>query len=203
MTDEAIQASARVLRLNKFDNVGIACTDIRAGSATSMPGIDVRDDIPSGHKVALEPVAEGGAVRRYGQVIGVATCDIEPGQHVHSHNLAMADFERDYAFGADRRSVEPPDVQRSFKGIRRADGRVATRNYIAVISTVNCSATVVKKVARHFDDPAVMADYPMVDGVVPLTHSFGCCIDHHGEGLEQLRRTLAGFAGMPISQASC
>lgn len=195
MTDEAIQASARVLRLNKFDNVGIACTDIRAGSATSMPGIDVRDDIPSGHKVALEPVAEGGAVRRYGQVIGVATCDIEPGQHVHSHNLAMADFERDYAFGADRRNVEPPDVQRSFKGIRRADGRVATRNYIAVISTVNCSATVVKKVARHFDDPAVMADYPMVDGVVPLTHSFGCCIDHHGEGLEQLRRTLAGFAG--------
>jgi altronate hydrolase len=186
--------ATRILKLNELDNVGIACGDIAQGS--TPPGLDFPAivDIPSGHKIALADIAEGEPVRRYGQIIGTATCVIGMGEHVHVHNLAMSDFKRDYAFGTDRREVEPVAERRSFMGIRRADGRVATRNYIAVISTVNCSATVVKKVVRHFDDPAIMGSYPNVDGVVPLTHSFGCCIDHHGEGLEQLRRTLAGFA---------
>jgi altronate hydrolase len=132
-------------------------------------------------------------VRRYNQIIGFASRPIAAGEHVHTHNLAMGDFERDYAFGADvkpTRLVEPPAT---FDGIVRADGRVATRNYIGLLSTVNCSATVVRGIADHFRGEALAA-FPNVDGVVALTHGSGCGMDTHGDGMLLLRRTLGGYA---------
>jgi altronate hydrolase len=185
--------SVPLIRLHPADNVAIARAAIRAGSSLNGGTLRAARDIPAAHKVALNAVAPGEAVFRYGQIIGFATAAIAPGDHVHTHNLAMGRFERDYAFGAGVVPVTAPTEPRSFMGIRRADGRVATRNYIAVISTVNCSATVAKKVALHFSAPSALGKYGNVDGVVPLTHSFGCCIDHHGEGLQQLRRTISGF----------
>jgi len=184
-----------VIRLHEQDDVAIARRALAAGTALQeLAGQALAADIPPAHKVALRAVRAGDPVRRYGQIIGFATRDIAPGEHVHTHNVSMGDFERDYAYGQDVRPVAPPEQALTFMGIRRADGRVATRNYIGVISTVNCSATVSKKVAQHFAAPGRLDAYPNVDGVVPLVHSFGCCIDHNGEGIQQLRRTIGGYA---------
>jgi altronate hydrolase len=119
---------------------------------------------------------------------------------VHTHNLDMGankgDFERDYAFGADVKA-QPPRREATFMGIRRGDGRVATRNYIGILSSVNCSATAARAIADHFSrqtNPAALAGYPMVDGVVALTHGTGCGMDTEGMGMQILERTLAGYA---------
>ncbi|HEY3599447.1 MAG TPA: altronate dehydratase family protein [Paraburkholderia sp.] len=184
-----------VIRLHVDDDVAIARRAISSGTPLDdESGLQVRDDIPEAHKVAVRAVAKGSPVRRYGQIIGFATQAIEPGQHVHVHNLAMGDFERDYAFSTDVKTVKPAAEPLTFMGFRRSDGRVATRNYIGILSTVNCSASVSKMAAQHFAHPGALDAFPNVDGVVPLTHSFGCCIDHHGEGIAQLRRTIGGFA---------
>ena len=152
--------------------------------------------IPSGHKVALRAVPAGGPVRRYGQIIGFATRDIAPGDHVHTHNLGMGDFARDYAFGADCKPVAPAAESRTFMGYHRADGRVGTRNYIAVISTVNCSAHTVRAIAHHFT-PERLAAYPNIDGVIAFAHGSGCATRAGSEDYAMLQRVLAGMANHP------
>ena len=133
-------------------------------------------------------------------MIGYATQAIAAGEHVHVHNLGLRDdslnADRDYAFGADVKA-DPSPQEASFMGIVRSDGRVATRNFIAVLSTVNCSATVARAIADHFSrrhHPQALMPYPMVDGVIALTHGTGCGMDDEGEGLRVLERTLAGYA---------
>jgi altronate hydrolase len=181
-------------KLHSNDNVAIARNAIAKGTVLAeFANLVVTADVPAAHKLALAPVGLGEPVLRYGQIIGFTTQPIEPGEHVHTHNLAMGSFERDYAFGEDARVPVPPARPATFKGFVRADGRVATRNYIGVVSTVNCSATVTKLVVEHFSKSDALKDYPFVDGVVPITHSFGCCIEHNGTGVQQLRRTLGGF----------
>jgi altronate hydrolase len=201
---------AAAIRLHTDDTVAIATRDLSSGSRLPDYGaIVLSADIAAGHKVALRDIQPGEPVRRYGQIIGFATAPISAGEHVHTHNLAMGAFERDYAFGQDARRMPAPSAPASFQGIVRPDGRVATRNYIGVVSTVNCSATVTKMVVEHFSRPGVLDAYPNVDGVVPITHSFGCCIDHQGEGIKQLRRTLGGyvrhanFAGVVVIGLGC
>jgi altronate hydrolase len=191
-----------ILKLHPQDDVAIARQALTAGARMAeLPNIPLRDDIPAAHKLSVRAVPAGEPVRRYGQIIGFATRDIAVGEHVHTHNLAMGEFARDYAFGADRPVSKTSAQPRTFAGILRADGRVATRNYIGVISTVNCSATVTKMVVKHFAQSGALDAYPNVDGIVPITHSFGCCIDHDGEGIRQLRRTLGGLSGTPILRA--
>ncbi|PMS16897.1 galactonate dehydratase [Trinickia dabaoshanensis] len=191
-------STSLVIRLHSDDDVGIARAPIASGTALPEAGdIVTLGDIPAAHKVALRAIKAGDPVRRYGQIIGFATEAIEPGAHVHTHNVSMGDFARDYAFGQDVKPIVPAEQTRTFMGFRRADGRVATRNYIGVVSTVNCSATVTKLVAQHFSAPGKLDAYPNVDGIVPITHSFGCCIDHHGEGVQQLRRTIGGYIRHP------
>jgi altronate hydrolase len=194
------RASAPTIRLHPDDDVVIARRDIAAGTSIDAEGIVAADPIPAGHKVATRPVPAGSPVHRYSQVIGVATEAIEPGRHVHTHNLTMAEFTRDYAIGAGVRPTDYVDERAQFLGIVRPDGRVATRNYIGVLTSVNCSATVARAIADHFRrdiHPDALAAYPNVDGVVALTHGSGCAMDVHGEGLAVLRRTLAGYARHP------
>ena len=189
------------IRLHPEDGVVIARADVLPG--TPIPGENVTTStrVPPGHKIAVRPHAEGEPVRRYGQIIGVATKPIAPGEHVHSHNLGMGEHSRDYAFGVEAKPTALIDPPATFQGILRADGRVATRNYIGVLTTVNCSATVAQYVADAFrrnpftnHDP--LADYPNVDGVVALTHKTGCGMSDL-EPLRLLRRTLAGYATHP------
>ncbi|CAK9889418.1 MULTISPECIES: UxaA family hydrolase [Pseudomonas] len=187
-----------VIRLNPLDNVLIARQALPEGLRLDAEAITVRQPIPSGHKLATEHVEQGQPLRRYGQIIGFASQAIEAGEHVHVHNVEMGDFARDYAFGVDARPT--PASEAMFQGIVRADGRVATRNYIGILTSVNCSATVARAVADHFRRdiyPEALAAYPNIDGVVALTHGAGCAVDPSGEALGLLRRTLGGYAIHP------
>lgn len=189
----------KVIHLHPKDNVAIALEQLIAGTVL-INGVSSRGLIPAGHKVALSAVAKGETIYRYGQPIGLATQDIEAGSHVHTHNLSINNFQKDYAFAQDYVAVEKCTTPRTFKGIVRSDGRVATRNYIGVLTSVNCSATVAKAMADAFRKdihPDMLANYPNVDGVVALTHGEGCAIDSKGDGLKLLRRTLAGYAKHP------
>ena len=150
--------------------------------------------IPSGHKVADAADPAGEIVRKYGQVIGAATADIAPGAHVHTHNLAMSALREDAGRRAPRQRQEPP---RTFEGYRRANGKVGVRNYIGVLTSVNCSATVARHIAEAAERSGLLDDYPDVDGVVPITHASGCGMAGSGEGFEILRRTLWGTAANP------
>ncbi|HSV45940.1 MAG TPA: UxaA family hydrolase, partial [Ramlibacter sp.] len=186
------------IRLHPQDDVLIARSQLVGGA--SAENVVIKGLIPPGHKVATRNIAAGEPVRRYNQIIGFASRPIAAGEHVHVHNLDMGadkgDFARDYAFGADVKP-EPARLEASFMGIKRADGRVATRNYIGILSSVNCSATAARAIADHFSrqiNPAALADFPNVDGVVALTHGTGCGMDTEGLGMQILERTLAGYA---------
>src|SRR5688572_9324798 len=188
------------LRLHPEDGVVIARTTLMPGAPVA-DGICASVRIPAGHKVAVRAHGVGEPVRRYNQIIGFATQPVDPGQHVHVHNLGMGDFAKDYAFGQDAKPTDYLDPPATFEGIRRPDGRVATRNYIGILTSVNCSAHVAGLVADTFKRNPFMgfeplADYPNVDGVVALTHKTGCGMAG-GEPLQLLRRTLAGYARHP------
>jgi altronate hydrolase len=181
------------IRLHPNDDVVIARTQLVGGALLTDENVTVSGLIPPGHKVATKAIRAGAPVRRYNQIIGFASRDIAPGEHVHLNNLAMGSFERDYAFGADVKPTRYIDPPATFMGIVRADGRVATRNYIGLLSTVNCSATVVRGIADAFRGDTLAA-FPNIDGVVALTHGSGCGMDTHGDGMKLLRRTLGGYA---------
>jgi altronate hydrolase len=192
-----------VLRLNPADDVVIARRQLLSGTLIKSEGVTVIGMVPPGHKLATRAIATGSPVRRYNQIIGFATRDIRPGEHVHLHNLGIGAehgaFERDYAFCADVHPTPAVAAPASFMGIVRPDGRVATRNYIAILSSVNCSATVSRAIADRFRRdifPDVLAPYPNVDGVIALTHGTGCGMDM-GESMQVLRRTMAGYARHP------
>jgi altronate hydrolase len=186
------------IRLHANDDVVIARQQLVGGA--SVEGLQVRGIVAAGHKLATRAIASGAPVRRYNQIIGFASRAIAAGEHVHTHNLDMGadkgDFGRDYAFCADVKSA-PAARSASFMGIVRADGRVATRNYIGILTSVNCSATAARAIADHFSrtsHPAALAAYPHLDGVVALTHGTGCGMDGDGLGMQILQRTLKGYA---------
>ncbi|WP_345798633.1 altronate dehydratase family protein [Castellaniella sp. MT123] len=202
--------SVPFLILNPADDVMIALRDLSQGDCIN--GVTLLDAIPSGHKIAIKPIAKGQPIRRYGQVIGFATQDVAMGRHVHVHNLAIGEFEKDYRFSQDYAPTDRVDTPDTFMGIVRPDGQVATRNYIGILTSVNCSATVARAVADQFRReirPEALEPYPNVDGVVALTHGTGCAIDSTGEGLKILQRTIAGyvrhpnFAGLLIIGLGC
>ncbi|MEP7281883.1 MAG: UxaA family hydrolase, partial [Rubrivivax sp.] len=192
------------IRIHPNDNVVIARRQLLGGTPLDGEGVCVTGLVPPGHKVATSAIAAGDAVRRYDQVIGRATQDIAAGQHVHVHNLAFSDFARTHEPGAGARPTDFVAAPATFEGIVRDEawrrGAVATRNYIGVLTSVNCSATVARAIADHFRRdirPEALADYPNVDGVVALTHGMGCATASDGEELRVLRRTLGGYARHP------
>lgn len=184
-----------VIRLNENDNVVVTRAELLPGASIEGGNVTARSAIPAGHKVATAPIAQGDAVRKYNQIIGFASQAIEPGQHVHSHNMAIGDFERDYAFGVDMRpTLFIPEADRAtFQGYMRENGKAGTRNYLGVITSVNCSATVARYIADAFKGDA-LKDYPNVDGVVAIVHGTGCGMADTGEGFGNLQRTLWGYA---------
>jgi altronate hydrolase len=196
---QAPKLPASLILLDPRDDVAIAREQL-------LPGVLIDGEravaglIPPGHKVAVRDVAQGAPVRRYGQIIGFASRPIRCGEHVHTHNLSMGDFERDYAFGVDAHETPRAAQPATFQGIRRTDGRIATRNYIGILTSVNCSATVARAIADHFRrdiHPEALEAFPNVDGVVALTHGQGCALASEGEPIDVLRRTLAGYARHP------
>lgn len=188
------------IQLNPADDVAIALTPLGRSRRIDIAGstVQLRAEIGAGHKFALRPVSQGQPVRRYGQVIGFATQPILPGEHVHSHNLAVGGMQLDYQIGVDARPVTmvPPEARRTFMGYRRPDGRVGTRNTLVVITTVNCSAHVVRQIAARAR-AELLPQFPHVTDIVAIAHKSGCASRSSGYEIEMLRRTLAGFARSP------
>ncbi len=189
------------IRLNPADNIIVARADLLPGTPLPDEGITVKARIPVGHKLATRAIKDGEPIHRYGQIIGFAQGAIEIGDHVHTHNCVMGDFSRDYAYTAFATPTEFVNAPASFMGYHRADGRVATRNYIGILSSVNCSATVCNYISRAFEaNPFTgenpLADFPSVDGVVALTHRTGCGMND-GDALQILQRTMGGYARHP------
>jgi len=187
----------KVLRLREGDDVAIAVRPIKAGEVIGVNGSEVQaqQDIPAGHKVALQTVRTDEPVHKYGQIIGFATKTIEPGDHVHVQNLGVKPLglEYEYSTGVPTVDYVPEGLRRTFEGFKRPNGKVGTRNYLAVVSTVNCSATVSRYIADKFRGDA-LKQFPNVDGVIALTHKSGCGMNIRGEDLRMLEATLAGHA---------
>src|SRR5262245_50667772 len=190
-----LQAADLTIRLHPEDDVVIARLEIPTGTLLTKENVRAIVTIPAGHKIAVRAVAQGKPVRRYNQIIGFATRDIAAGDHVHVHNIAMADIQRDYAYSSLVKQTQYVNPPATFMGIVRSDGRIATRNYIGILTSVNCSATVARMIARHFENN--LSEFPNVDGVVALTHKTGCGMASEGEATDVLRRTIAGYARHP------
>ncbi len=183
-----------VIRLHPGDNVVVARVDVAPGTEVPEEGLVVAERVPAGYKIAAAPIRKGLPIVKYGEVIGFAGRDIERGALVHSHNVEFREFDRDHAHGRDYQPVVlvPERDRATFQGIVRPDGRVATRNFVGVVSTVNCSATVVNRIAGWFDAER-LAEFPNVDGVAAFSHPLGCGMEMTGEPMALLRRTLAGY----------
>jgi altronate hydrolase/galactarate dehydratase len=186
-----------VIRLHPDDNVVIALKDLGSGSVVPEVAVPLVDPVARGHKIAVAAIAPGANVIRYGQIIGAATVPITPGQHVHTHNLGMGAHEQDYAFASEARALQLPVEPRSFLGFHRADGSVGTRNYLGILTSVNCSGSVARFIADAVEREGVLDAFPNVDGVVPIVHGTGCGMSGKDEGYDTLFRTLAGYARNP------
>jgi altronate hydrolase len=184
---------SNVVRLDHADNVVTAITSLTMGSEVEGAGLSA--NVPSGHKVATAPIKTGEVIRKYAQVIGYASEDIAPGDHVHTHNVEFRNTDADYEFSTDLRPVAPATGD-TFMGYRRDSGRVGTRNYIAIVTSVNCSATAARRIADAFG-PDELAAYPNVDGVVAFVHGTGCGMAGDGDGFEALQRVMWGYARHP------
>ncbi len=189
-----------VLRLREGDDVGVLRKTVKAGAQleNGILNITAAETIPAGHKISLQTVADSDPVRKYGQIIGFAEGSIGQGEHVHSHNLVCRDYDRKHAFCADYRATEiyPEAEQGTFMGFSRPGGRAATRNYIAVISNVNCSNSVSRYVAERFRGEDFSKQYPDVDGVIALKTQGGCGVEPGGP-MQLIRRTLGNMARHP------
>ena len=183
--------SPRALRLNEADNIVVAVDTFAPGF--SYGGVIASERVPRGHKMAIAPIAAGEPVRKFGQIIGFASKSIAPGQWVHEHNVECRDFERDYAFAQEARdeAILPESGRATFEGFCRANGKVGTRNYIAILTSVNCSASVARFMAEEIHRSGVLDQYPGIDGVIPLTHGGGCALDVKGEGYEVYDKATA------------
>ncbi len=187
-----------VVQLHPQDNVCVAARNLEVGEVISVDdrSFTVTEEVRLGHKIALTDIASGEPVRKYGQIIGFMTHEVNSGGHVHSHNLGLGEFETEYASATEIPPTPDPLTGRTFQGYRRADGKAGTRNYLAVISTVNCSASVSKYVAERFDS-AALKEFPNVDGVVAFKHNTGCGMQFGGLNHQYLNRVMGGIARHP------
>jgi altronate hydrolase len=187
----------RTIHLGPEDNVVVAVDVV--GHGDTAHGITARQRIMKGHKMAVAPIREGEPVTKFGQIIGFAKNHIAPGEWVHEHNVGLHDFERDYRFAEDARDdgLLPEAERATFQGFRRASGRTGTRNYIGILTSVNCSASVARFAADAVERSGALDEYPGIDGVVAIVHGTGCGHAAYGEGFEVLRRTQWGYASHP------
>lgn len=192
-----------VIRLHPNDNIVVARIDATIGMQVPSENFSIRSQVPAGYKIAARKINKGEPILKYNVIVGFANSDIEAGSMVHSHNTEFREFDRDYAYASEFQPTQlfPENERATFNGIVREDGKVGTRNYIGILSTVNCSATVVKKIAEYFT-PERLSAYPNIDGVVAFAHSIGCGMEMTGEPMQLLRRTIAGFAKHPNMAAA-
>ena len=184
------------IRLGEIDNVVTVTAELDSG--VEVEQVTTVGLVPCTHKIATAKIKQGQAIRKYSQIIGYASTDIQPGEHVHTHNVDFRNTSADYEFATDLKSVDvvPETSRDAFMGYRRGNGKVGTRNYIGILTSVNCSATAARMIASAFG-PDEMTKYPNVDGVVAFVHGTGCGMAGQGEGFDALQRVLWGYARNP------
>ena len=186
------------IRLNDIDNLVVSLKRITKGTETA--GVVALEDIPTGHKMATQAIAQGEAILKLGQIIGFASQPIAAGAWIHSHNTMVREFERDLS-QAPNALVQWPPLQPDeivyFDGYLRSSGRVGTRNYLAIMSSVNCSATAVRAIAHHLNSSGILKDYPNIDGVIQLSYGGDCSLKQDGPGYEIMKRTQYGYLANP------
>ena len=183
--------------LGDKDNVAIAVKSISKDDSIGELGLSARADIPKGHKIAKRAIPNGEAIFKYGQIIGRSTIDISAGEHVHTHNIEFTDHKLGYEFSTEIQNISNVEINEEFLGYHRDDGTVGTRNYIGILTSVNCSGSVAKFVAEEAEKSGLLKRYKNVDGVVPIVHGSGCGMANSGEGYDLLFRTLSGYARNP------
>ena len=199
---EVMSRTARTLLLNPADNVAVALATLEVGTMTPE-GVVTTRRVPRGHKFSVRAVGAGEAIVKFGQVIGFAKEALPAGEWVHEHNCSIGEdhgaFNRDYAFceGVIPVDFVPPEQQATFQGFRRANGSVGTRNYVGILTSVNCSTTVAGFIAQEIERSGILADYPNIDGIVALKQSNGCIIDYRGVIFDTLKKTTWGYATNP------
>ena len=202
MNEQVTQPQGKTLVLNAADNIAVALANLEVGTGTPE-GVAIIRRVPRGHKFATRPIAAGEAVVKFGQIIGFAKEGIAPGDWVHEHNCGMGgpdgSLAHDYAFAEGAVPVEMVEASQraTFQGYKRANGSVGTRNYVGILTSVNCSATVAKFMAEAINRSGVLDDYPEIDGVIPFVHGTGCAMDLSGEGYQIFRRTQWGYTSNP------
>jgi altronate hydrolase/galactarate dehydratase len=196
-TTDLQSSSGDVLRLSPSDNVVIALREIAAEEQLDLVPVPLVGSVTRGHKIAVQPIAKGENVIRYGQIIGQAKADIAPGEHVHVHNLGMGAHQQDYAHASAAYPLQSIAEARTFQGYHRSNGKVGTRNYIGILTTVNCSGSVARFIAEAAEKTGLLDAYENVDGIVPIVHGTGCGMSGDNEGYATLFRTLAGYAQHP------
>lgn len=192
---DAVKGGA--VKLHQSDNVAVIINGIARGESIAGFGITAINAIPRGHKAAIMPIAKGARIVKYGQTIGIASCDVRAGEHLHLHNVAMADIGRDYAFGKNAKKEQPEKRRDSFRGYKRPGGKVGTRNYVGIASSVNCSATVARMIATEAEKRGMLKPYPQIDGIVPVVHGAGCGVGTNDEAFFKLQRAIWGHVAHP------
>ncbi len=202
MSDVLTRPQVRTLVLNPNDNVAVALGNLDVGVDTTE-GVRIVRRVPRGHKFSTRPIPAGAPILKFGQIIGFAKEAIPPGDWVHEHNVGMGEshgaFERDYAYCEGVVPVDfVPDAERAtFQGFRRKDGRFGTRNYVGILTSVNCSTTVAGFIAKEIERSGILDDYPNIDGIVALKQANGCVIDYRGVIFDTLKKTTWGYATNP------
>ena len=191
------KANPRTIRLNAADNVVVAVDQIEIGSTAA--GLTARARVPKGHKMATAAIREGAPILKFGQTIGFAKAAIVPGDWVHEHNTGMGELTHDYAFAEDAKpeTVLPVNEQATFEGYRRTNGKVGTRNYVGVLTSVNCSTTVAGFIVKEIERSGVLNDFPNIDGIIALKQANGCVVDYRGVIFDTLKKTTWGYATNP------
>lgn len=191
-------SSPKTLVLSSADNIAVALETVSKGTKTAQ-GVEALERLPKGHKFATIAIKSGEAIRKFGQIIGFATTDIPVGAWVHEHNVGMGDLNHDYAYAAHAVETEmvPENERATFQGFRRANGKVGTRNYIGILTSVNCSTTVAGFIVDAVEKSGILEDYPNIDGIVALKQANGCIVDFRGEIFNLLKRTSWGYATNP------
>ncbi|KGH08239.1 galactarate dehydratase [Comamonas thiooxydans] len=186
------------IRLDPLDNVVVARMEVPEGTPVVSESITTLQRVPSGHKMAARFIAKGEAVLKYNTVIGFAAEDLPAGTWMHSHNIQFGDLTKDYRHGLDYVPTKllPSHERATFQGIVRADGRVATRNYLGVFIVSHAAATVARHITKFFDEDE-LGNFGNVDGVVPYIHEQGSGMERSGEPMQVLRRTIGGYIHHP------
>lgn len=187
----------QTIRLHARDNVLIALRNLCVGESVEGASDALTQAIPQGHKLAARALSAGDLVLRYGQIIGQATVDIAKGEHVHSHNMGMGKHTQNYDFASENAALSTIDTPRTFMGYQRSNGRVGTRNYIGILTSVNCAGSVAQFIAEAAEKSGLLDDFENIDGIVPIVHGSGCGMSAEGEGYQTLFRTLSGYGKHP------